>query len=73
MNVKAMNAQHASDVRPFHRSEAFPEDLADLVEAATVIAAKRRPPSSSNKVWLLTLLPVGAVALGTALLLTRLF
>jgi hypothetical protein len=68
-----MKVQHASEVRPFYRSEAFPEDVADLVESATVIAASRRRPSSSNRLRLLTLLPVGAVALATALALTRLF
>jgi hypothetical protein len=68
-----MKTQPASDVvRPFYRSEAFPEDVADLVESATMIAAKRRPGSSS-RLWLLTLLPVGAVALGVAVALTRLF
>jgi hypothetical protein len=70
-----MKTQHASDVvRPFYRSEAFPEDVADLVESATAIAAKRqRPRSSIGRLRLLTLLPVGAVALGVAVALTRLF
>ena len=68
-----MKTQPASDVvRPFHRSEAFPEDVADLVESATVIASKRQRPRSSSRLWLLTLLPV-AVALGVAVALTRLF
>jgi hypothetical protein len=69
-----MNAQPASDsARTFYRSEAFPEDVADLMESATLIAAKRRRPSSS-RLWLLTLLPVGAVALATAVaLIQRLF
>jgi hypothetical protein len=68
-----MKTQPASEARPFYRSEAFPEDVADLVESATVLAAKRRRPSSHGKLWLFTLLPLGAVALGTALALTRLF
>jgi hypothetical protein len=70
----AMNTQQTSEVRPFYRSEAFPEDVADLVESATAIAARRQHrPHSSSRVWLLTLLPVGAVAMGTALALARLF
>jgi hypothetical protein len=69
-----MKAQPASDIaRPFYRSEAFPEDVADLVESATVIAAKRHR-SGGSRLWPLTLLPLCAVALGTALaLLPRLF
>jgi hypothetical protein len=59
--------------RPFHRSEAFPEDVADLVESATVIAAKQRRAGGSSRLALLTLLPLGAVALGVAVVLTRLF
>jgi hypothetical protein len=60
--------------RPFHRSEAFAEDVADLVESATVIAAKRRRAGGgSSRLALLTLLPLGAVALGVAVVLTRLF
>jgi hypothetical protein len=66
-----MKAQPASEVRPFYRSEAFPEDVADLVESATVIAATRRRPSGSSKVWLLPLLPVGALTLGAALALAQ--
>ena len=69
-----MNTQQASEVRPFYRSEAFPEDVADLVESATAIAARRQPrPQVNARIWLLTLLPVGAVAVGTALALARLF
>jgi hypothetical protein len=60
-----MKTQTASaDVaRPFYRSEAFPEDVADLVESATAIAARRqRRSSSSGRLWLLGLLPFGAAA-----------
>ena len=69
-----MKSQTASveAARPFYRSEAFPEDVADLVESATVLAAKRRRPGVS-RLALLTLLPLGAVALGVAVALTRLF
>ena len=62
----------AETPRPFYRSEAFAEDVADLVESATMIASQRRAPRSTFRVWLLTL-PVGVVAMGTALALTRLF
>jgi hypothetical protein len=62
-----------SDVRPFYRSEAFPEDVADLVEKATVIAARRARPARPSRLWLLSLLPIGAAAgIGVALL-QRLF
>jgi hypothetical protein len=59
-----MKTQHATaDVaRPFYRSEAFPEDVADLVESATMIAARRQRPTSSPRLWLLGLLPLGAAA-----------
>jgi hypothetical protein len=60
-----MKTQTASaDVaRPFYRSEAFPEDVADLVESATAIAARRqRRSNSSGRLWLLGLLPFGAAA-----------
>jgi hypothetical protein len=60
----------ASEIRPFYRSEAFPEDVADLVESATAIAATRRRPAPASRLWLLaTLLPAGAIALGAALVL----
>ena len=65
-----MNA--AEVPRPFYRSEAFPEDVADLVESATAIASKRRAPRSALRVWLL-MLQLGAVAMGTVLALARLF
>jgi hypothetical protein len=61
-----MKTQTASaDIaRPFYRSEAFPEDVADLVESATAIAARRQrqASSSSPRLWLLGLLPLGAAA-----------
>lgn len=59
-----MNSAPRTDTaRPFYRSEAFPEDVADLVESATVIAARRHQRSrQSSRFWLLALLPVGAAA-----------
>jgi hypothetical protein len=57
------NQTASSDVaRPFYRSEAFPEDVADLVESATAIAARRQRRTSSPRLWLLGLLPFGAAA-----------
>jgi hypothetical protein len=49
-------------VRAFHRSEAFTEDIADLVEYSTVIAAKRQRSTARTRMWLLGLLPIGAAA-----------
>jgi hypothetical protein len=49
-------------VRAFHRSEAFTEDIADLVESATVLAAKRQRAATATRGWLLALLPLGAAA-----------
>jgi hypothetical protein len=67
-----MKTIDAADVRPFYRSEAFPEDVADLVESATVIAAKRARPQRPSWLWMLSLLPIGAVAGLTVALLQKL-
>ena len=57
-----MNAlQTTRDARPFERGEAVPEDVADLIERSTFIAAARyrtRP----TRLWLLSPLPIGAAA-----------
>jgi hypothetical protein len=63
----------ANNPRPFYRSEAFPEDVADLVESATVIASERRAPRSTLRVWLVGVLPVGAVLAAALALTQRLF
>jgi hypothetical protein len=63
---------HTQNDRSFHRSEAFPEDVADLVESATVIAATRRG-QHAHRQWL-SMLPLGATALaalGAALVLLQ--
>jgi hypothetical protein len=61
-----------ADVRPFYRSEAFPEDVADLVEKATVIAARRARPQRPSWLWMLSLLPIGAAAGITVAVLQKL-
>jgi hypothetical protein len=59
--------------REFHRSEAFPEDVADLVAASPTAVARRAPPTR----WLmLSFVPLGlataAAAVGVlATLLSR--
>jgi hypothetical protein len=63
-------ATNTETPRPFYRSEAFPEDVADLVESATMLAAQRRAPRSTLRVWLFGVLPVG-VTLAAALALTQ--
>lgn len=66
------NAPRAETARPFYRSEAFPEDVADLVESATAIAAQRRQRAQTGRVWLLALLPVAAAtATGVAVALLQ--
>jgi hypothetical protein len=65
----AMNAvNHASDARLFYRSEAFPEDVADLVEPSLQASVKAAPmPQRSRSVtmlWLLGLLPLVVLAVG---------
>jgi hypothetical protein len=67
-----MKLDTAADIRPFHRSEAFPEDVADLVESATVIAATRNRPEPGRR-WLSALLPVAAIVAAGALLLPKFF
>jgi len=60
--MKAVN--HASDLRPFYRSEAFPEDVADLVEPAPKSVAMPQRSRSMTMLWLLGLLPLVALAVG---------
>jgi hypothetical protein len=67
-----MKTIDASDVRPFYRSEAFPEDVADLVETATVITPRRAWRPRPSRLWLLSMLPIGAAAGLTVALLQRL-
>jgi hypothetical protein len=67
-----MKATPPDIVRPFYRSEAFPEDVADLVESATAVAATRQQRRQSSKLWLLSLLPIAAVAATAVVLLQRL-
>jgi hypothetical protein len=67
-----MKTIDTADVRPFYRSEAFPEDVADLVESATVIAARRARPGRPSRLWLLSMLPIGIAAGLTVALLQRL-
>lgn len=56
--------------RPFYRSEAFPEDVADLVTptlpaaAAAVRLPRRKRPVAV--LWLLGLLPLIALAVGAS-------
>jgi ferric-dicitrate binding protein FerR (iron transport regulator) len=64
-----MNAlDHARNARPFHRSEAFPEDVADFVEpalqATTKAAPMQRRQRHQTMLWLLGLLPLVALAVG---------
>jgi hypothetical protein len=68
-----MKTLDTADVRPFYRSEAFPEDVADLVETATVIAARRARRSAPSWLWMLSLLPIGLAAGVTVALLQRAF
>ena len=56
--------------RPFYRSEAFPEDVADLVEPPlTTAVAAAAPPRRQRHVamlWLLGLLPLVTLAVGAS-------
>jgi hypothetical protein len=56
--------------RPFYRSEAFPEDVADLVEptlpAAVKVAPMPRRQRQTAMLWLLGLLPLVALAVGAS-------
>ncbi len=67
-----MKTSDRADVRPFYRSEAFHEDVADLVETATAIAARRARRARRSRLWLLSLLPIGAAAGIAVALLQRL-
>jgi hypothetical protein len=59
---------HARPARPFHRSEAFPEDVADFVKPALAVSAKAVPmprrQRTQTMLWLLGLLPLVALAVG---------
>ena len=54
--------------RPFYRSEAFPEDVADFVEPALRASVKAAPMPRRQRnlsmLWLLGLLPLAALAVG---------
>jgi hypothetical protein len=52
------------DARPFFRSEAFPEDVADIVAPTPRAAAVQQPGRGTKMVWLLGLLPLVALAVG---------
>jgi hypothetical protein len=58
----------ARNVRPFYRSEAFPEDVADFVEPVLRASVKVVPRRSRQRhqamLWLLGLLPLVALAAG---------
>ena len=54
--------------RPFYRSEAFPEDVADFVEPVLQASVKAAPMPRRQRnmamLWLLGLLPLVALAVG---------
>lgn len=54
--------------RPFHRSEAFPEDVADFVEPSLQPSGRPVPvvrrQRSAGMLWLFGLLPLVALAVG---------
>lgn len=56
--------------RPFYRSEAFPEDVADLVEPSLRAAVTASPMPRRQRhvamLWLLGLLPLVALAVGAS-------
>jgi hypothetical protein len=55
--------------RPFYRSEAFPEDVADFVDPSlpTVVKASPMPRRQRHvMLWLLGLLPLVALAVGAS-------
>ena len=56
--------------RPFYRSEAFAEDVADLVEPTLLTAAATAPMPRRQRhvavLWLLGLLPLVALAVGAS-------
>ena len=64
-----MNAlDNARTPRPFYRSEAFPEDVADFVEPTLQASVKTAPMPRRQRhqamLWLLGLLPLVALAVG---------
>jgi hypothetical protein len=56
--------------RPFYRSEAFPEDVADLVEPSLRSSSAKAAPMPRRQrhvmLWLLGLLPLVALAVGAS-------
>ncbi len=55
--------------RPFYRSEAFAEDVADLVEPSLGTATTAAPSPRRQRhvmLWLLGLLPLVALAVGAS-------
>jgi hypothetical protein len=66
-----MNAlDKARHARPFYRSEAFPEDVAEFVESglptAVKVASLPRRQRTGAMLWLLGLLPLVALAVGAS-------
>jgi hypothetical protein len=66
-----MNAlDKTRNARPFYRSEAFPEDVADFVEpplqASVRVAPMPRRQRNLAMLWLLGLLPLVALAVGAS-------
>jgi hypothetical protein len=59
-----MNA--LDNARPFYRSEAFPEDVADLVEPAPKAVPMPRRPRPVSMLWWLGLLPLALLAVGVS-------
>jgi hypothetical protein len=59
---------HARNARPFHRSEAFAEDVADFVKPSLAVSVKAVPVQRRQRtqamLWLLGLLPLVALAVG---------
>jgi hypothetical protein len=56
--------------RPFHRSEAFPEDVAEFVEPSLTASVTAAPAPRRQRnlamLWLLGLLPLVALAVGAS-------
>jgi hypothetical protein len=56
--------------RPFYRSEAFPEDVADFVDPSLPTAVTAAPMPRRQRhvamLWLLGLLPLVALAVGAS-------
>ena len=59
---------HTRTARPFHRSEAFAEDVADFVKPSLSVSVKavplQRRQRTQTMLWLLGLLPLLALAVG---------